>query len=85
MGHTTSVHTERWLEADPAALTVDEITIVIQVNGKVRGRVQAAPGVGEDAVYAMAASESGVQVHTEGKTLRKTIFVPDKLLNIVVS
>jgi leucyl-tRNA synthetase len=85
MGHNTSVHTERWLDADAAALAVDEITLVIQVNGKVRGRVQGAPGIGEDAVFAMAMTESGVQAHTEGKTVRKKIFVPDKLLNIVVS
>jgi leucyl-tRNA synthetase len=85
MRHSTSVHTERFLEADPAALAVDEITMVVQVNGKVRGRVQAAPGVGEDAVFALAMTESGVQAHTSGKTVRKRIFVPDKLLNIVVS
>jgi leucyl-tRNA synthetase len=85
MGHATSIHLERWIEADPAALTVDEITIVVQINGKVRARVQAAPGVGEDAVYALAIAESGVIAHTEGKTVRKRIFVPDKLLNIVVA
>ena len=85
MGHGTSVHVERYLEADPAALAVDEITVVIQVNGKVRGRVQAAPGVTEDDVFALAMAESGVQAHTGGKTVRKRIFVPDKLLNIVVA
>jgi len=85
MGHATSVHVERRLEADPAALAVNEITVVIQVNGKVRGRVQAAPGVLEDDVFALAMVESGVRSHTGGKTVRKRIFVPDKLLNIVVS
>jgi leucyl-tRNA synthetase len=85
MRHSTSVHVERYLEPDPAALAVDEITLVIQVNGKVRGRVQSAPGVGEETVYALAMAEAGVQTHTEGKTVRKRIFVADKLLNIVVS
>jgi leucyl-tRNA synthetase len=85
MGHATSVHVERWLEPDPAALVVDEITLVVQVNGKVRGRVVAAPGIGEDAVFALALAESGVRQHTDGKTIRKRIFVPDKLLNIVAS
>ena len=46
---------------------------------------QAAPGVTEDAVFALAQAESGVQAHTGGKSVRKRIFVPDKLLNIVVS
>jgi len=85
MGHATSVHLERWIEADPAALTVDEITMVVQINGKVRARVQVAPGIGEDDVYALAMAESGVLAHTAGKTVRKRIFVPDKLLNIVVA
>ena len=48
-------------DADPAALAVDAITVVMQVNGKVRGRVQTAPGIGEDAVFALALAESGVQ------------------------
>jgi leucyl-tRNA synthetase len=51
----------------------------------VRARVQSAPGVGEETVYALAMAEAGVQTHTEGKTVRKRIFVTDKLLNIVVS
>jgi leucyl-tRNA synthetase len=85
MGNTTSVHVERWLAPDPAALAVDEITVVVQVNGKVRGRLQVAPGSGEDALYALALAEGGVRQHTDGKTVRKRIFVPEKLLNIVVS
>jgi leucyl-tRNA synthetase len=85
MGHTTSIHVERWLEADPAALTVDAITLVVQVNGKVRGRVTGAPGIAADDVYALAMAEPGVRMHTDGKTERKRIFVADKLLNLVVS
>jgi leucyl-tRNA synthetase len=85
MGHTTSVHLERSLDADPAALVVDSITVVVQVNGKVRGRIQTAPGVDEAAVFALAIDDPGVRAHTEGKDVRKRIFVPDKLLNIVVA
>jgi len=84
MGNTTSVHLERFIEADPAALTVDAITVVVQVNGKVRGRLTTAPGIDEDAAYALAVADAGVRAHTDGKTVRKRIFVPDKLLNIVV-
>jgi leucyl-tRNA synthetase len=85
MGHQTSVHLERYLEPDPAALAVEAITVVVQVNGRVRGRVSAAPGVDEETVYALASAEPGVRAFTEGKALRKRIFVPDKLLNIVVA
>jgi leucyl-tRNA synthetase len=84
LGHATSVHVERFLEPDPAALTVDAITIVVQVNGKVRGRIQTAPGIDEEAVFALASADAVVRTHTEGKTVRKRIFIPDKLLNIVV-
>jgi leucyl-tRNA synthetase len=84
MGNATSVHLERCIEADPAALAVDAITVVVQVNGKVRGRLTAAPGIDEDTAYALAVADAGVRAHTDGKTVRKRIFVPDKLLNIVV-
>jgi leucyl-tRNA synthetase len=85
MGHASSVHLERFLAPDPAALTVDSITVVVQVNGKVRGRIQTAPGIDESALYALAVADAGVRAHTDGKTVRKRIFVPDKLLNIVVA
>jgi leucyl-tRNA synthetase len=85
LGHQRSVHLERLPDPDPAALAVDEITIVIQVNGKVRGRVQAPPGVDEETVFAQAVDEAGVRAHVDGKTVRKRIFVPDKLLNVVVT
>ena len=49
LGHASSVHLERYLEPDERALSVDEITLVVQVNGKVRARIAAAPGVSEDA------------------------------------
>ncbi len=54
MGHATSVHVERMPEPDPKALAVDEITMVVQVNGKVRGRIQGPPGIDEEAVFARA-------------------------------
>ena len=84
MGHATSVHLERFIDADPAALAVEAITVVVQVNGKVRGRFLTAPGIDEEAAYALAVAEAGVRAHTDGKSVRKRIFVPDKLLNIVV-
>ena len=85
MGSTTSVHLERWIDADPAALAVSAITFVVQVNGKVRARIETAPGVDEERVYALALAEMPVQAQLEGKTVRKRIFVADKLLNIVAN
>ncbi|HEX3468212.1 MAG TPA: leucine--tRNA ligase [Candidatus Elarobacter sp.] len=85
MGYATSVHTERWIEPDAAALAVEEITLVVQVNGKVRARVQAAPGIAEDAAFELAMREPTVMAQIDGKEVRKRIFVPDKLLNIVAA
>ncbi|MFN2460276.1 MAG: class I tRNA ligase family protein, partial [Candidatus Velthaea sp.] len=85
MGHERSVHLERWRDADAEALAVGTITLVVQVNGKVRARIQTAPGIGEDAAYALADAEATVQAQLAGKTIRKRIFVPDKLLNIVTA
>ena len=83
LGHEESVHVERFLAPEDAALAVDEITLVVQVNGKIRARLQAAPGITEDEAFERAMQESGVTVQLDGKEVRKRIFVPDKLLNIV--
>jgi leucyl-tRNA synthetase len=85
MGHTTSVHLERWIDADPAALTVSTITLVIQVNGKVRAKIEASPDIDEEGAFALASAEAPVTAQLEGKTVRKRIFVPGKLLNIVAN
>ena len=83
-GHTTSVHLESYLHPDDRALAVDEITLVVQVNGKVRARIVVAPGIGEERALALALDEANVRSHVDGKDVRKRIYVPDKLLNIVV-
>ncbi|MBV8490318.1 MAG: leucine--tRNA ligase, partial [Candidatus Eremiobacteraeota bacterium] len=84
-GHTSSVHLERYLEPDEGILSLDEIALVVQVNGKIRARVTAAPGVSEDDAFAMAMAEPNVIAQIDGKQVRKRIFVADKLLNLVVA
>ena len=73
-----------WPEADPAALQRDTVTLVVQVNGKLRGRVDVPAGTGRDEAEAVARGNPNVARHLEGKTARKVILVPDRLLNIVV-
>ncbi len=85
LGYDRSVHLERWIPYDPAALALSEIEIVVQVNGKVRARLAAAPGAKEDDVLARALADAKVAEHVRDKTLRKHIYVPDKLLNLVVA
>jgi leucyl-tRNA synthetase len=83
-GHTTSVHLEPYLQPDDRALSVEEITLVVQVNGRVRARIVVAPGIGEEEAFALALEEANVRSHLDGKEVRKRIYVPGKLLNIVV-
>jgi leucyl-tRNA synthetase len=82
-GHATSVHLESYLQPDERALAVDEVTLVVQVNGKVRARLVVAPGIGEEQAFALALTEANVRSHLDGKDVRKRIYVPGKLLNIV--
>ena len=84
MGYDVSVHAQPYIEPDEAALARDEITLVVQINGKVRGRVRTAPGLDAGSAFALATREPSVQAHLNGKEIRKRIYVPDKLLNLVV-
>jgi len=83
-GHEKSVHLRPYIVPDESALAVDEITLVVQVNGKIRARVSAAPGLTEDAAFALAMEEANVRAQIDGKQVRKRIYVTDKLLNLVV-
>ncbi|MGL5081445.1 MAG: leucine--tRNA ligase [Microcoleaceae cyanobacterium] len=84
LGHSESIHLQPWPIFDPEALIVDEITLVIQVNGKTRGTIQA-PAQADSATLERLATYSEVaQKHTEGKQVKKVIVVPGKLVNFVV-
>jgi leucyl-tRNA synthetase len=73
-----------WPRPDESALARDRIELVIQVNGKLRGRVSVPADAGDEQVRALALAEEGVARHTQGKPVRKVIVVPGKLVNIVV-
>ena len=74
-----------WPEADPALLTVDTVTVAVQVGGKLRGTVALPPGTGAEEAYAAAAAEPNVARLLEGKRLVKRIYVPDRIVNFVVA
>ena len=84
LGHAGALVDARWPEVDDSALARESVQLVVQVNGKVRSRVEAPAGADEDTVKAIALAEANVQRFMEGKTVRKVIHVPDRLLNIVV-
>ncbi|TVS10104.1 MAG: leucine--tRNA ligase, partial [Wenzhouxiangella sp.] len=85
LGGEGSIFDAGWPAVDESALARQAVTLVVQVNGKVRGRIEAAPGTARDAVEALARAEPNVARFIEGKTVRKVIVVPDKLVNIVAN
>jgi leucyl-tRNA synthetase len=84
LGHATSVHAERVIEPSDEALAVEEIVLVVQVNGKIRARIAASPGISEEAAVAAALADEHVRKYIDGKQMRKRIYVPGKLVNLVV-
>ncbi len=74
-----------WPEVDPAALVQDEIEMVVQVNGKLRAKLSVAAEASKETIEALAMADENVQKFVEGKTIRKVIVVPKRLINVVVS
>jgi leucyl-tRNA synthetase len=84
LGHTAHLTTQSWPAYDEKALVLDEVTMVVQVNGKVRGKFEAPNNAPQAEVEKLALELENVQKFTEGKTVRKVIVIPNKLVNIVV-
>jgi leucyl-tRNA synthetase len=83
-GNTSSVHLQRWPEADEEKARADEVTVVVQINGKVRDKLVVAPGAEESELERAALALDAVQKWLDGKQVQRVIIVPDKLVNIVV-
>ncbi|HEX8733657.1 MAG TPA: leucine--tRNA ligase [Ktedonobacterales bacterium] len=83
VGHTESVHRQAWPTFDPALTEDEEITIVVQVNGKVRDTLRMAPDVTEAQAREQALASAKVAAALGGREPRKVIYVPGKLLNLV--
>lgn len=85
LGHAGDIETAAWPEVDNEALVEDSKLVVVQVNGKLRAKITVAADAEQSQVEALALADEQVQKHTEGKTVRKVIYVPGKLLNIVAN
>ena len=83
LGHQDSIHLQSWPEVDEEAAKNEEITLVVQVNGKVRDRVSVPVGLGDDQLKEAALATEGAQKFIEGLTIRKVVVVPGRLVNIV--
>ncbi|MBN2678689.1 leucine--tRNA ligase [Acidithiobacillus montserratensis] len=84
LGQKTPLTQTGWPEADPEALQSDILTLVIQVNGKLRERMEFPVGADNDSIEKAVLCSPAMQRHLEGKTVRKVIVVPGRLVNLVL-
>ncbi|MCG8483899.1 MAG: leucine--tRNA ligase [Clostridia bacterium] len=84
MGYKYSIFNQKWPELDEKALVKDTIEMVIQINGKVKGKINVAANLSKEELEDIARSNEKVSQYTQGKNIIKVIVVPKKLVNIVV-
>lgn len=84
LGNDSMLEDAGWPDYNERYLTEDEITIMVQVNGKIRGEFMASKGLSESQALELATAQENVSRHLDGKEPKKIIFIQDKLLNIVV-
>ena len=85
LGHEEDISYVAWPVHDEAMLHEDTVEVIFQVNGKVKSRVEIKNGLAKDELEAMAMADEAIQENIAGKTIRKVIFVPNKLVNIVAN
>jgi len=84
LGKPYSIHTQSWPQVDEEAAKDEMITLIVQVNGKLRDRILVEPGIGDEEAKQLALASDAVQQTLEGRPIRKVIVVPGRLVNIVV-
>jgi leucyl-tRNA synthetase len=84
LGNTDSIIRASWPVADPAALKPESVEIILQVNGKIRGKLEVPPNAPEDEIKTLALANPNVQNHLNGQPPKKIIAVPNRLVNVVV-
>jgi leucyl-tRNA synthetase len=84
IGHTESIHKQPWPQVDEAALVQDEVTVILQVNGKVRDRIIVSADIAKAELEKIVLAQPKVCEWTQGKAIVKVITVPGKLVNLVV-
>jgi len=85
LGHTEELSRLQWPDADPALVVDDAYQIAVQVNGKLRGEVQVAASANDAEIRDMASRDPKVAGWLQGKTVKKVVVVPKRLVNFVVA
>jgi len=84
LGGEGSIHHQSWPQHDPELIKEEKVTFILQVNGKVRDRIKVARGLSKEEVKEIALGREKIRKRVGGEEIKKTIFVPDKLINIVL-
>ena len=84
LGGAGPLYKAAWPDVDEAAREKSQVTLVVQINGKLRAKLELAPGADRDSAVQAALAIENVQRHIGDKQVRKVIHIPDRLLNIVV-
>jgi leucyl-tRNA synthetase len=84
LGRDTSVFDAQWPAWDEGLVVEDRVEVVVQVNGKTRSKVTVVRNAEQETVVEVAQRDAGVRRFTEGKEVRKVVYVPNRLLNVVV-
>jgi leucyl-tRNA synthetase len=85
LGHTETIAQAEWPRYDQTKLAVATITIAVQVTGKMRGTIEVPADIGKDEAIALAKADETIARHLEGKTIRREIYVPGRLINLVAT
>jgi leucyl-tRNA synthetase len=85
LGHVGGLMQAKWPSFDPEVAKADEVVVPVQVNGKVRSRVNAPAGASEDRLRELALADPAVRTYTDGKTIRKVVIAKGPLVSVVVS
>jgi leucyl-tRNA synthetase len=84
LGNNDTIAYEKWPEYDEAKTKDDSFEMVVQVNGKVRGKIEVSTDTSKEEMEALAKEIDNVKVHTDGHEIVKVVVVPKKLVNIVI-
>ena len=85
LGHQESIFTAKWPDYDKKLIIDEEVTVVVQINGKVRAEIKAARGASQKEIEKLINDLTNVKSHLQGKEIKKVIYLQDKLINLVVN
>jgi leucyl-tRNA synthetase len=85
LGHPETLAYTPWPSYDPALVIDDQITVVVQINGKLRTKLEVARDIDKASLETLALNDPAVLAHLDGKTVQKVVIVPQRLVNLVVS